>query len=125
MNSEMIAKSELMIRLAFKLGKLTRAEKIHWSRILTPKSALIGDEYWSDEVDGKCFRLYEYHSAKSRGSYTMEVRLELWDTERENCETRFPENDVFNDLLNFVRNQTDGFTESAEQYVQKLVNAAS
>ena len=121
MNSE-IMNSEMMIRLAFKLGKMTGDGKISWSRILTPKDVLIGDEYWSSEVDGKCFRVYEY-LARSRW-YSPEVRLELWDTEHEKCEARFPKSEVFSNLLNFVRNQ-DAFSESTQQYVLKLVNAAS
>jgi len=124
-DTEILTKSEMMSRLAVKLGRMTNEEIIHWSRVLMPKSALIGDEYWSSEIDGKCFRLYEYRSIGSRENYGMEVRLELWDTERENCETIFPENRAFGNLLGLVRDQTNGFTESAKQFVNNLVNAAS
>ena len=122
MNSD-IMNSEMMIKLALKLGELTGDGTITWKK----NRDVIRDDYWSSEHEGKCFRIYESKSSWSISPpkwLDVEVRLELWDAERENCEAEFPNNRAFGDLLNFIRNQ-EIFSPSTEQYVHKLVNAAS
>jgi len=138
MNSD-IMNSEMMIKLALKLGELTGAGTITWSKSLAPGTDtlsknrdLIGDEFWSSEHEGKCFRIYEYGlktlwAPFSKKWLDADVRLELWDAEREHCEATFPDNGAFSNLLNFIRHQ-ESFSVSAKQaedYVLKLVNAAS